>query len=204
MKKTFPLIVFLITLQIFGQDDQKTAFQKSKYELAVSYYKKADFVKALDLFSLAANIKPENEIGQESIKKVDTLREFLRKEILDQAIGVWKKSGSQPVWSTTAMNSENQTDLEEFIEISENEILFFEVDKKTKEKKILKKESLVYNDQKSAVSLYSEIVLSDGTIWNCSLNEKSDILHVINVAIQTEQGIEKITNDNLETYYVKI
>jgi hypothetical protein len=204
MKKTFPLIVFLITLQIFGQDDQKNAFQKSKYELAVSYYKKADFVKAIDLFSLAANIKPENEIGQESIKKVDTLREFLRKEILDLAVGVWKKSGSQPVWSSTAVNNENRTNTDEFIEISENEILFFEVDKKTKEKKILKKESLVYNDQKSAGSLFSEIVLSDGTIWNCSLNEKADVLHVINVAVQTEQGVERINTDNLETYYVKI
>ncbi|HEY1195271.1 MAG TPA: hypothetical protein VGE71_13945, partial [Flavobacterium sp.] len=130
--------------------------------------------------------------------------EFLRKEILDLAVGVWKKSGSQPVWSSTAVNNENPTNADEFIEISENEILFFEVDKKTKEKKILKKESLVYNDQKSAVSLFSEIVLSDGTIWNCSLNEKADVLHVINVAVQTEQGVEKINTDNLETYYVKI
>nr|WP_294787094.1 tetratricopeptide repeat protein [uncultured Flavobacterium sp.] len=201
MKKTLPLIVFLITLQIFAQGDQKTTFQKCKYELAVSYYKKADFVKAIDLFSLAAKIKPENEIGQESIKKVDTLREVLRKEILDHAVGVWKKSGTEPVWSTAANN--NLSNLDEFVEITENEILFYEVDKKTKEKKNIKKESLVYND-KSAVSLFSEIILSDGTIWNCSLNEKANVLHVINVAIQTEDGIQKINNDNLESYYVKI
>ncbi|SFC96982.1 tetratricopeptide repeat protein [Flavobacterium phragmitis] len=203
MKKTFPLIVFLISLQFFGQNDQKTAFQKSKYELAISYYKKADFVKAIDLFSLAAKIKPENEIAQEAIKKVDTLREVLRKEILDQAVGTWKRSGSQPVWASTTAETENQSVVEELIEIKENQILFYEVDKKTKAKKLLKTEDLIYNDANNTVSLFSEIILSDGTIWNCSLNEKADVLHVINVAVKTEDGIEKIKNDNEESYYTK-
>lgn len=204
MKKTLPLIVFLITLQFFGQNDQKTAFQKNKYELAVSYYKKADFVKAIELFSLAAKIKPDNEVAQEASKKVDTLKEILRKEILSQAKGTWKKAGNQPVWATTATKKDDQSSSDEFVEISENEILFYEVDRKTKEKKVLKTENLVYNDKKSAVSLFSEIVLSDGTIWNCSINEKSNVLHVINVAVETEEGIEKIDNDNLESYYTKI
>lgn len=204
MKKTFPLIVFLMSLQFFGQNDQKTAFQKCKYELAVSYYKKADFVKAIDLFSLAANIKPENEIGQEASKKVDTLREVLRKQILDQAVGTWKRTGSQPVWASTAESVANDSTVDELIEIKEDEILFYEVNKKTKEKKLLKKENLIYNDKSNAASLFSEIILSDGTIWNCSINEKSNILHVINVAIQTEEGIEKIKNDNEESYYIKI
>ncbi|AWK07118.1 hypothetical protein HYN56_23955 [Flavobacterium crocinum] len=203
MKKTFPLIVFLISLQFFGQNDPKTAFQKSKYELAVSYYKKADFTKAIDLFSLAANIKPESEIGQEAIKKVDTLREVLRKEILDQAVGTWKKSGNQPVWSSTAVNNENQSTVEELIEIKEDQILFYEVDKKTKTKKLLKTENLIYNDANNTVSPFSEIILSDGTIWNCSISEKADVLHVVNVAVKTEDGIEKIKSDNEESYYIK-
>lgn len=204
MKKTFILIVFLMTSQFYGQNDQKTVFQKNKYELAVSYYNKAEFVKAIELFSLAAKIKPENEIAQEANKKVDTLREVLRKEILGQAVGTWKKSGSQPVWSTTSTVAGNQTNVDEFIEIKENEILFYEVDRKTKLKKVLKTENLVYNDKKCAVSLFSEIILSDGTIWNCSINQKSNVLHVINVAVQTEQGVEKIVSDNLESYYIKI
>lgn len=204
MKKTLPLIIFFITLPFFGQGDQKTAFQKNKYELAVSYYKKADFVTAINLFSLAAKIKPENEIGQESIKKIDTLREVLRKDILEQAKGTWKKSGNQPVWASNAANADDQTNFDEFIEINENEILFFQIDRKTKEKKILKTENLVYNDNINTVSLFSEIILSDGTIWNCSINEKADVLHVINVAINTENGIEKVKVDNEENYYVKI
>ncbi|WET01682.1 hypothetical protein [Flavobacterium sp. YJ01] len=204
MKKTFPLIVFLITLKFFGQNDQKAVFQKSKYELAVSYYKKAEFVKAIDLFSLAAKIKPENEIGQEAIKKVDTLKEVLRKEILDNAIGTWKKSGNNPVWASTSTNTNVQSDFDEIIEITQNEIAFYSLNKKTKEKKLLRKEDLIYNDKSDVVSLFSEIILSDGTIWNCSINEKANVLHVINVAVTTDDGIEKIKMDNEESYYVKI
>lgn len=203
MKKTFVLIVLLSTLQFFGQNDQKTVFQKSKYELAVSYYKKSEFVKAIDLFSLAAKIKPDNEIGKDAVSKVDTLRELLRKEILKQAVGTWKRTGNQPVWSTVSAKDNNST-FDELVEIKENEILFYEVDKKTKVKKLLKTENLVYNDANSTVSVFSEIILSDGTIWNCSINEKSNILHVINVAVKTENGIEKIKSDNEESYYVKI
>jgi len=203
MKNTFVLIVLLNTLQFFGQNDQKAAFQKNKYDLAVSYYKKADFVKAIDLFSLAAKIKPENEIGKEAVKKVDTLKGLLRKEILSHVIGTWKKTGNQPTWST-ASASTNQASFDEVVEIKENEILFYEVDKKTKVKKLLKTENLVYNDSNSCVSAFSEIILSDGTIWNCSLNEKSNILHVINVAVKTEEGIQKINSNNEEGYYVKM
>ncbi|MNE16602.1 hypothetical protein D3C87_624960 [compost metagenome] len=203
MKNTFVLIVLLTTLQFFGQNDQKTAFQKNKYELAISYYKKAEFVKAIDLFSLAAKIKPENEIGKEAFKKVDTLRELLRKEILKQVAGTWKRIGNQPVWSSTTAST-NQSAFDELVEIKENEILFYEVDKKTKVKKLLKTENLVYNDSNCNVSVFSEIILSDGTIWNCSLNEKSNILHVVNVAVKTEEGIQKIMSDNEESYYVKL
>lgn len=203
--KNAPILLFLlITFQFFGQNDQKTAFQKSKYELAVSYYKKADFVKAIDLFSLAAKIKPQNEIAEEATRKVDTLREVLRKEILNQVVGTWKKTGNQPVWATTSGSSESASAFDEVIEIKEDAILFYEVDKKNKAKKLVKTENLIYNDANSTVSLFSEIILSDGTIWNCSINEKENILHVVNVAIKTENGIEKIKTDNEESYYVKI
>ncbi|WDF62369.1 tetratricopeptide repeat protein [Flavobacterium sp. KACC 22763] len=203
MKNTFVLIVLLTTIQFFGQNDQKIAFQKNKYELAISYYKKADFVKAIDLFSLAAKIKPENEIGKDAVSKVDTLRGVLRKEILSQVVGTWKRTGNQPVWSSATV-SVNQSAFDELVEIKENEILFYEVDKKTQVKKLVKTENLVYNDNNCNVSAFSEIILSDGTIWNCSLNDKSNILHVVNVAVKTEEGIQKIMSDNEESYYVKL
>jgi len=204
MKNTFVLLVLLTTFQFFGQNDQKTAFQKNKYELAVSYYKKADYIKAIDLFSLAAKIKPENEIAQEAVKKVDTLREVLRKEILNQAIGTWKRSGNQPVWATRTTDTADKALFDEVIEVKEDSILFYEVDRKTKIKKLIKTENLIYNDSNNTVSLFSEIILSDGKIWNCNIDKTSNVLHVVNVAVKTKEGTEKIEANNEESYYVKI
>lgn len=204
MKNTIVLIVLLNTFQFFGQNDQKTAFQKNKYELALSYYQKADFAKAIDLFSLAAKIKPENEVGKDALKKVDTLREILRKEILKHAIGTWKRTGNQPVWAISATNLTNQPNIDEIVEIKEDEIFFYEVDNKTKVKKLLKTENLVYNNANSFGSAFSEIILSDGTVWDCHLNETADVLRVINVAVKTETGIERIKGNNEENYYIKL
>jgi len=202
MKNYLIIVFFLVSLQFFAQNDQKTAFQKNKYDLAVSYYKKDDFVKAIDLFSLAAKVKPGSEIAHQAIQKVDTLREVLRKKILDVAVGTWKKSGNKPVWSSSQIN--NNSNIDELIEIKKDEILFYQLEKSTQTKKLIRTESLIYNDANNTVSLFSEIILSDGSIWNCSINEKATILHVINVAKKTEAGIEKIESDNEESYYVKI
>ncbi|MNG19310.1 hypothetical protein D3C84_1034550 [compost metagenome] len=82
--------------------------------------------------------------------------------------------------------------------------MFYELDTKTKAKKLIKSEDLAYYNKDQSDALFSAIILSDGTIWNCSLNEDSDILHVINIAKQTENGVEKIKADNLERFYSKI
>ncbi|MNQ59845.1 hypothetical protein D3C85_741070 [compost metagenome] len=204
MKKPLIFLVLLFSCTIIAQNDPKVAFQKTRYELAVSCYKKADFVKALDLFSIASKIKPENELGKESIKKVDSLKIMLRKSIMDKVIGTWKMNGDKPLWAVNAANDTNSKTVEELVEINQKQILFYELDTKTKAKKLIKSEDLAYYNKDQSDALFSAIILSDGTIWNCSLNEDSDILHVINIAKQTENGVEKIKADNLERFYSKI
>jgi hypothetical protein len=203
MKKHIVLIVLLLSFKSFAQNDPKIAFQKSRYELAVSYYKKADFKKALDLFSVACKIKPENEIGKESIKKVDTLKTILRKNIIDEVTGTWKMTGDKPVWAS-ATNTAVDDGIDEFIEIGQNKISFYEIDNKTKARKIIKSEDLVYYNKEASDASFSEIILSDGTIWSCLLSDDSKVLHVINTAKKTDTGVEKIASNNLELFYVKV
>ena len=204
MKKLLLLIVLLIVSKTFAQNDSKTAFQKSRYELAISYYKKADFKKALDLFHLASKIKPDTDIAKESIQKVDTLKTVLREAILTQALGTWKMNGDKPVWASNQNEKIVEKDTEEFIAIMPTEILFYEKNKKTQEKKLIKTEPLVYYNQHESDALFSDVILSDGTIWNCSINEKSDELRVINVGKTSDNGVEKIENNNIERFYVKV
>ena len=204
MKKKLFFIVLLVSFKSFAQDNSKIAFQKSRYELAVSYYKKADFKKAIDLFYVASKIKPENEIGQESLKKVDTLKDILRENIMNQALGTWKMVGDKPIWAVSQTNSDAEKDFEELVEINQNEILFFEKNKKTQEKKLTKTEKLVYYNKEKSDAGFSDIILSDGTIWHCIINESSDELRAINIATQGENGVEKIENNNIERFYSKV
>ncbi|MBF4517919.1 hypothetical protein IRZ71_16250 [Flavobacterium sp. ANB] len=203
MKTYLNLVLLLLSINIIAQDDAKAKFQKNKYEMAVSYYKKADFKNALDLYSVASKIRPENDLGKESIKKVDTLKTILRKDIIDKALGIWKLKGDKPVWSVNSENDSKNALVLEFIEINNTQILFYEQDKKTLVKKLLKTENLVFYNKDESDSLFSAIILSDGTIWNCTLDENSEVLHVINIAKQTEKGVEKVETNNLERFYTK-
>ena len=186
---------------MMAQNDAKAKFQKNKYEMAISCYKKADFRNALDLFSVASKVKPENELGKESIKKVDTLKNILRKDMMEKAFGTWKMKGDKPIWSVDAESTSKTVLIDKIIEINQNQISFYEQDKKTLVKKLIKTEKLVFYNKDQSDSLFSAIILSDGTIWNCTVDEDSGVLHVINIAKQTENGIEKINTDNLERYY---
>ena len=203
MKNYLNIVFLLLAISTFAQNDAKAKFQKNKYELAISYYKKSDFKNALDLFSVASKIRPENELGQESIKKVDTLKSILRKDIMEKAVGIWKMTGDKPVWAVKTAN-DSQKQVDEFVEITQNKIVFYEQDKKTLAKKIVKTEDLIYYNRDKSDSLFSAIILSDGTIWNCTISENANTLHVINIAKQTEKGVEKIENENPEYFYMKI
>jgi len=203
MKNYLNIVFLLLAISTFAQNDAKAKFQKNKYELAISYYKKSDFKNALDLFSVASKIRPENELGQESIKKVDTLKSILRKDIMEKAVGIWKMTGDKPVWAVKTAN-DSQKQVDEFVEITQNKIVFYEQDKKTLTKKIVKTEDLIYYNRDKSDSLFSAIILSDGTIWNCTISENATTLHVINIAKQTEKGVEKIENENPEYFYMKI
>ncbi|MFH6968627.1 hypothetical protein [Flavobacterium sp. FlaQc-28] len=204
MKKLLLLVVLLISMKNAAQNDAKCKFQKNKYELALSYLKNSDYPNALDQFSIASKLKPENEIGQESLKRIDTLKEILRSDILEKAYGTWVMTGDKPSWTIEAQNSFKNKTVDELVEINQNEILFFEQDRKSKVKKLLKKENLVYYNKDKSDALFSAIILSDGTIWSCSVDEKSKVLHVVNIGRQNENGFEKITDDNLEKYFSRM
>lgn len=202
MKKIAILIVLLVSFKSFSQDDPKTAFQKRKYDLALSYYKKDDLKNALDLFSIASRIKPENEIGKEAAKLVDTLKSILRKRIMEHAVGTWKIVGNKPIWAVGANNKDDNH--EELLEISETKISHYEINKSTNEKKLIKSENLVYYSEVESDGLYSQVILENGTIWNCIFNESWTEMHTICVGKKENGKVEKITINNDELFFIKV
>lgn len=203
MKTYLVLIVLLVSSSIFSQNASKASFQKNKYDLAISYYKKAELSKALDEFSIACKIYPENEVGKEAMKKITVLKSMLRKDLLARIIGNWRFDGNKPTWAVKTVEDENRTTTE-LLEINEKSILFNELDKKTKLKKYVKSEDLVFYENEADDSLFSAIILSDGTIWICSINEEETTLKLINIARKDNNAVEKIRLNNLERYYTKV
>lgn len=202
MKKGIVLMLLFVSFNSFAQLDPKAAFQKRKYEMAVSYYKKDDLKNALDLFSVASRLKPDNEIGKESAKFVDTLKIILRKRIMDNAVGTWKILGNKPSWAVSDKNKEeNYYDI---LEISTTKISNFEVNKITKEKKLVKSQDLVFYNEVASDALYSQVILSDGKIWNCIFNENWTEMHTICVGKKENDKVEKITINNDELFFVKV
>ncbi|KAF2509381.1 hypothetical protein EYY60_13455 [Flavobacterium zhairuonense] len=202
MKNYFILVFILFSIKNIAQTDIKSKFQKNKYDLAVSYYKKEDFKNALDLFVIASKIKPENEIGIESRKKADALKTILRDDALNYLVGTWKMAGDKPTWAQ--IKGTDKTEVEETVEINKDKILFYETDKKTQLKRLIKTEDVKYYEKDASDAAFSDIILSDGTIWSCLLNKETNVLHVINIGKKTETGVKKITSDNEEAYFVKV
>ncbi|WP_166922048.1 tetratricopeptide repeat protein [Flavobacterium poyangense] len=203
MKRYLVFLVLLLSSEIFSQGASKVSFQKNRYDLAISYYKKEELDKALDLFSVACKIHRENEVGKEAMKKITALKKRLRKDFFSKTLGNWRLDGNKPTWAVRTEEDENKT-VTEVIEISETKVLFYEEDKKTKLKKWVKTEDLVFYNEEEADSLFSAIVWSNGSAWICSLNESGNILHLINIAKKDINGVEKISTNNAERFYTKV
>ncbi|WP_343695050.1 hypothetical protein [Flavobacterium sp.] len=204
MKNYLILIILLFSIKSISQNDAKEKFQKNKYDLAISYFNKSDFAKALDEFSVVSKIKPENEIGQEALKKVDTLKEILRNEILEKVNGTWLFTGDKPSWTVDAKENFKNKSVDKLVQVDHNKLLFYEQDRKSKVKTLIKTENIVYFNNDRTDALYSAIILSDGKIWNCYLNEDSKEIRAVNIAKKGENGVEKIAENNKEVYFTKI
>jgi hypothetical protein len=203
MKNYLILIILLFSVKSIAQNASKETFQKNKYELAISYLKKSDYIKALDLFSIASKIKPESQIGQESLREVDTLKEILRKDILEKINGTWLITGNKPIWTVTAKEDFKKQKVDKLVEVAQDKILFYERDRKSKVKTLIKTEDILYFNDDRSDSLYSAIILSDGRIWDCLLNEDSKVMRAINIAKYEKKGVQKITESNSEVYFIR-
>ncbi|UUF14303.1 MULTISPECIES: hypothetical protein [Flavobacterium] len=203
MKNYLILVILLFSVKGIAQNASKETFQKNKYELALSYLKKSEYVKALDLFSLASKIKPESEIGQESLKEIDTLKEILRKDVLEKISGTWLVTGDKPIWTLKANEDFKKQKVDKLVEVAQDKILFYEQDRKSKVKTLVKTEDLLYFNDDRSDSLYSAFILSDGRVWDCLLNDDNKVMRAINIGKYGKKGVKKITENNSEVYFIR-
>lgn len=215
MKKYLILIVLLFPIKIFPQYNSKLNFQKARYDLGLYYYEKENYEddeednkkdnlkKALELFSTVAKIKPDNEYGADALKKISLIKSVLRKELAAKIQGSWELAGGSPIWSVQKNKNEKNKESINSIVIDDDRIRYYEQDKKTLVKKLIKTEDFVYFNYDKADALFATIILSDNTIWKCLINEKGNELRLINTGKRTEHGVRKILANNKEQFYFR-
>ncbi|WP_343695052.1 hypothetical protein [Flavobacterium sp.] len=204
MKNFLILVVFFFSVTVKSQNTDKDKFQKNRYELAVSYLNKSNYVKALEQFSIASKIKPQTEIGLNSLQEIDTLKDILRKDILEKITGTWIMTGNKPIWTVDSHENFKNKKVDDLIEVSQDKISFYQQDRKSKVKTLIKTEDIMYFNNDRADDLYSAIILSDGKVWDYFLDETTHVIRAINIAKQGKKKMEKIKENNKEVYYAKV
>ena len=162
MKNSILIIIILISLKSFGQKNDSDKYQKEWFEKAEIEIKKPDLVGALIQFYWAYEDNKESELGKVCLKKVDSLKPLVRKELIDKWKGTWK-----------LVNNESKD--EHFLEISKNEIRFYEKESGNFKKKLVKTEEVLFNEiNYGNYPTYWELIFYDNQIWNFNIIESID------------------------------
>ena len=99
MKNYIFIIIFLIvSIELTAQGNSKYEFQKDRFDLGESFLQKEQNEKAIQLFFFAHHIIPDNERGQISYKKYDSLKSIVRENLLKNISGNWKKISTDSNW----------------------------------------------------------------------------------------------------------
>jgi hypothetical protein len=201
MRNIVTIIFLLISFHSWAQNDEIIAYQKDRFELAISFFEKSEFETAADLFSYVHKLNPNNELGQFALKKVDSLKPVIRKNFIESITGKWKLSKIDSNW---LLNDIDKNDVDKFILIDNNQILFYEQNKNSKEMKLIKTENIKFIDQLGMNRSFTEFADSKKQIWSYTLDESSDILRVINNGEETKEGRTESVCGNIKYYYERI
>ena len=194
MRKFIFLISFFISFSSSAQNEKIIAYQKERFEYAISFFEKSEFEKAADLFSYVHKLNPENELGQFAFKKVDSLKPVIRKRFIDKITGKWKM----------IENNSNSSQIDKYIIIENYQVSFYEQNKNSKEMNLIRIEKMKFIDQLGMNRSFTEFADSKKQIWSCLLDESTGILRVINTGDETENGRTETVCGNIEYKYEKV
>ncbi|MEA9415747.1 hypothetical protein [Flavobacterium sp. PL02] len=207
MKNYIFIIIFLIvSIELTAQGNSKYEFQKDRFDLGESFLQKGQNEKAIQLFFFAYHIIPDNELGQIAYKKYDSLKSIVRENLLKNISGNWKKISTDSNW---VMPDENGL-IGEMLTINSNEILFFELYKKSKEWCFIKTEPVIFC-KKAEIATYidydsnfTEFVYKNKEVWRYSIDENSGILNAYFIGFETENGVSEMICGNSHFQYFKL
>ena len=202
MRNIFNIIIFLITFNSFSQENRKSEIQIERYNKALDFISEGINSKAMSYLYSAHFIIPNSEIGIKALGKYDSIKPHFRKELINKIQGTWRLTKYGTNWGFTNKNNLNEN--ENILEITKNELHFYEQNIDTKERNLLKIEKLEFAEPSGFYSSCTDITFSDNQIWNYSLKGSKDILYAFNTGQLTENSRTVMSCGNSENYYERI
>lgn len=194
------IIAFLLSFQGWCQSNGDTEdLQKNEFNAANEYLKNSYLETAMNSFYYANRLNSKTVIGNISIKRADSLKIILRKNLITELAGNWKMFDDVPSWVIR-----EDSIVGKMIQINSNEIQFYELIKNAKSWKLIKTEKILYSDSLSSDSSYSELIYADNQIWQYLTDEKTGYLNLTNTGEKTKTGRTDIICGTIKKTYFKL
>jgi hypothetical protein len=193
-------VAFLLSIPVFSQNNNDTEdLQTKEFNLANEYLKNAYLTTAINSFYYVNRLNSKTLIGNISVKKADSLKIILRKNLITELTGNWKMFDDVPSW---VMREDSIVG--KMIQINSSEIQFYELMKNAKSWKLIRPEKILYSDSLSGDSSYSELIYSNNEIWQYSIDEKTGYLNLTYTGDKTETGRTEIICGTVRKTYFKL
>lgn len=184
MKKIFLYIIFQFSLSISAQENMDSIIlskQKEYIEIGEKALKKSKSMKALNAFHSVSYLKdidsvPTNEYEIKARKKIDSLLPIFQKLEMKKLKGRWKLK-----------QLTNEKYNYEFIEITDEEILFFDKNSNTPIR-IEKIEFAPYDDTELTLPL-SQLIFKNNEIWDFNIRKVKKETRLIIDVVRDENGV---------------
>lgn len=137
---------------------------------------------------------------RKTFHRLDSLCAIEEQKLIDSISGKWKLERSGSNWG---MDSENDSLTDKILIINSSHFLFYELNVKTKEMKLIATEKVNFLRKMIGKYCTREIVFSDSLIWAFSLNIETGELEQYNTGSRTETGRTYMVCGNLERYYIR-
>ncbi len=193
MKNSVLFFLIFCSQIIYSQNPKAIELQNEWFEKAVSSLDSAKIKTAFLKFSFANELLPESNLGNNAKLKSDSLQIVLRDNLIKNLQGIWEIK----IFNKT--NSKEQKEhyekLGKYLEFRNDSIYFYANKPSLKLKKPRIKQEIIFCDLKTTFPHYSDIIHSNGEIWNYSIDSSENKL------IITENG-ELSTNGKSRSWNV--
>ncbi|VXB53198.1 conserved hypothetical protein [Flavobacterium sp. 9AF] len=201
MGKSFLLFIYLSShLNLLSQESSENK-QQRWYKETIAEMNDSNRAKSMVKLFNVYNKDRQSELGKIALKKSDSLKILVRKEILDNIQGEWKLKKSGSNWGFTEIDEKKA--IEKIVVIKENEILFFDQEKVSGIRKLIKKEIIRYYDNEELFPSFIGFVFSDRLIWSFQSRD-SNLLHTMHLGEETQNGRTYISCGNSELIYERV